>query len=104
VSYDVTRDLRNLGIRLALGAQRGSVLRQVVGKALSVSSLGVIAGMAATLALTQLLGSLLFGIKARDPLTLTAAAALLLLTTLLASYLPARRAARVDPVVVLRME
>jgi predicted permease len=104
VSYDVTRDIRDLGIRLALGAQRGDVLRHVVGKALSVSSLGVLAGIAAALGVTQLLASLLFGIAARDPLTLTAAAALLLLTTLAASYLPARRAARVDPVVVLRME
>jgi ABC-type lipoprotein release transport system permease subunit len=60
--------------------------------------------MAATLAVTQWLASLLFGITARDPLTLTAAAGLLLLTTLMASYVPARRAARVDPVVVLRTE
>jgi predicted permease len=104
VSYDVTRDLRDLGIRFALGAQRGDVLRQVVGRALSVSSLGVIAGIAAALAATQLLSSLLFGVTARDPVILTAAAALLLLTTLIASYLPARRAARVDPVVVLRAE
>jgi macrolide transport system ATP-binding/permease protein len=104
VSYDVTRNLRSLGIRVALGAQRGSVLRHVVGKALSVSSIGVVVGMSATLAVTQWLASLLFGITARDPLTLTAAAGLLLLTTLLASYLPARRAARVDPVTVLRME
>jgi putative ABC transport system permease protein len=104
VSYDVTRSLRELGIRVALGAQRGSVLRHVVGKALSVSSLGVIVGIAATLIVTQWLASLLFGINARDPLTLAGAAGLLLLTTLLASWLPARRAARVDPVTVLRMD
>jgi putative ABC transport system permease protein len=104
VSYDVTRSLRDLGIRVALGAQRGSVLRHVVGKALSVSSLGVIVGIAATLMVTQWLASLLFGITARDPLTLAAAAALLLLTTLMASWLPARRASQVDPVTVLRMD
>jgi predicted permease len=104
VSYDVTRNLRELGIRIALGAQRGDVLRQIVGKALSVSSLGVLAGIIAALAATRLLASLLFGITARDPLTLIGAAALLTLTTLMASYLPARRAARVDPVVVLRMD
>jgi putative ABC transport system permease protein len=104
VSFDVTRSLRDLGIRIALGAQRGDVVRQVIGKALAVASLGVIVGIAAALVAMQGLGSLLFGVTARDPWTLAAAAVLLVLTALIASGLPARRAARIDPVVVLRME
>jgi predicted permease len=104
VSYDVTRRVRDLGIRLALGAQRADVLRQVIGGALSVSSIGVLSGLLAALVATRLLSSLLFGITARDPLTLASAAALLVVTTLLASYLPAHRAASVDPVTVLRTE
>jgi ABC-type antimicrobial peptide transport system permease subunit len=104
VSYDVTRSLRDLGIRVALGAQRLDVLRHVVRGALSVSSIGVLAGILAATAATRLLSSLLFGITAGDPLTLASAATLLLVTTLVASYVPARRASRVDPVVVLRTE
>jgi ABC-type antimicrobial peptide transport system permease subunit len=104
VAYDVTRGVRELGIRLALGAQRMDVLRQVVRGALSLSTIGVVSGLVAAFAATRLVSSLLFGIAPRDPLTLAAAAALLMLTTLMASYVPARRASRVDPVVVLRTE
>jgi len=104
VSYDVARSVRELGIRLALGAQRLDVLGGVVRGALSVSLIGILAGLVAALAATRVLGTLLFRITARDPVTLASAAALLLLTTLLASYIPARRASRVDPITVLRME
>jgi predicted permease len=104
VSYDVARSVRDLGIRIALGAQRRDVLQQVVGNALSVSAIGVLAGIIAAAAATRLLSSLLFGITARDPLTLASAAGLLFATTLVASYVPALRASRVDPVVVLRTE
>jgi predicted permease len=104
VSYDVARGVRDVGIRMALGARRGDVVRQVIGKALSFSSIGVLAGIVAAVAGTRLLSSLLFGITARDPVTLASTAALLLMTTLLASYVPARRASRIDPAVVLRME
>jgi ABC-type antimicrobial peptide transport system permease subunit len=104
VSYDVARGVRDVGIRMALGARRGDVVRQVIGKALSFSSIGVLVGIIAAVAGARLLSSLLFGITARDPGTLASTAALLLMTTLLASYLPARRASRIDPAVVLRME
>jgi predicted permease len=104
VSYDVTRSLRDLGIRMALGAQRLDVLRHVIRGAALMSSIGICAGVLASLAGTRLVASLLFGVTARDPLTLGAAAALLMLTTVLASYVPARRASRVDPALVLRNE
>jgi ABC-type antimicrobial peptide transport system permease subunit len=104
VSYDVARRVRDLGIRLALGAQRRDVVRQVIGGALSMSSVGVLSGLLAAFVATRLLSSLLFGITARDPFTLASAAALLVVTTLLASYLPARRASSVDPIAVLRAE
>jgi predicted permease len=104
VSYDVSRSLRDLGIRMALGAQRLDVLRQVIRGALLISSIGIAVGLLAALAGTRVVGSLLFGVTARDPLTLAAAAALLMLTTVIASYIPARRASRIDPALVLRTE
>jgi hypothetical protein len=104
VSYDVTRSLRNLGIRMALGARRLDVLLDVIRTALLISSIGIAGGLAATLAGTRIVTSLLFGITARDPLTLVAAAAVLMFTTVAASYVPARRASRVDPALVLRAE
>jgi predicted permease len=104
VSYDVSRSLRDLGIRMALGAQRLDVLRQVIRGALLISSIGIAVGLLATLVGTRVVASLLFGVTARDPLTLAAAAALLLFTTVVASYIPARRASRVDPALVLRTE
>jgi predicted permease len=104
VSYEVTRSLRDLGVRMALGAQRVDVIWQVLRSGLAVSSIGVVAGVAAAIAATGLLSTLLFGITARDPVTLAGAAVLLMLTTLAASFLPARRASRIDPVLVLRAE
>ena len=104
VSYDVTRSLRNLGIRMALGARRLDVLLGVIRRALVISSIGIVAGLLATLAGTRVVASLLFGVTARDPLTLFATAGLLLFTTVLASYIPARRAAHIDPASILRSE
>ena len=104
VSYDVTRSLRTLGIRMALGAPRLDVLLGVIRGALVMSSIGIVAGLLATLAGTRVVASLLFGVTARDPLTLVAAAALLMFTTVVASYIPARRAARIDPASILRSE
>jgi len=104
VSYDVTRSLRTLGIRMALGARRLDVLLGVIRGALVMSSIGIVAGLLATLAGTRVVASLLFGVTARDPLTLVAAAALLMFTTVVASYIPARRAARIDPASILRSE
>lgn len=104
VSYDVSRSLRDLGIRMALGAQRLDVLRQVIRGALLMSSIGIFVGLLAALVGTRVVGSLLFGVTARDPMTLAGAAALLMLTTVIASYVPARRASRIDPALVLRTE
>ena len=104
VSFDVSRRLRDIGVRMALGAQRVSVIWQVLRTGLAVSLAGIVAGLAATVAATRMLSALLFDITSRDPLTLAAAAALLVLTAVTASFLPAHRASRVDPVVVLRAE
>jgi putative ABC transport system permease protein len=104
VSYDVTRSLRSLGIRMALGAQPHDVLLEVLCGALLIASVGIVAGFLATLAGTRALASLLFGVTALDPLTLGAAAVLLTVTTIVASYVPARRASRVDPALVLRTD
>jgi ABC-type antimicrobial peptide transport system permease subunit len=89
---------------MALGARRLDVLLDVIRTALLISSIGIAGGLAATLAGTRIVTSLLFGITARDPLTLVAAAAVLMFTTVAASYVPARRASRVDPALVLRAE
>ncbi len=104
VSFDVSRRLRDIGVRMALGAQRGSVIWQVLRTGLVVSLAGIVAGLAATVAATRMLSALLFDITSRDPLTLAAAATLLVLTAVTASFLPAHRASRVDPLVVLRAE
>jgi predicted permease len=104
VSFDVSRRLRDIGVRMALGAQRGSVVWHVLRTGLVVSLAGIVAGLAATVAATRMLSALLFDITSRDPLTLAAAATLLVLTALTASFLPAHRASRVDPAVVLRAE
>jgi predicted permease len=104
VSYDVSRSLRDLGIRMALGAQRLDLLHHVIRGALLISSTGIAVGLLAALVGTRVVGSLLFGVTARDPLTLAAAAALLMLTTVIASYIPARRASHIDPALVLRTE
>jgi putative ABC transport system permease protein len=104
VSYDVTRSLRDLGIRMALGAQRLDLLGQIIRAALSIALLGVIAGLLGAWAVTRLLSTLLFGVTARDPLTLAGTAVLLIAVTVIASYFPAHRAARIDPAAVLRTE
>ena len=104
VSFDVGRRLRDIGVRMALGAQR--VRRHLAGvrSGLAVSLVGIVAGLAASVAATRMLTALLFDITSRDPLTLAGAATLLVLTAVTASFLPAHRASRVDPMVVLRAE
>jgi putative ABC transport system permease protein len=104
VAFSVTRRTQEIGIRMSLGAQRGNVLRLILGEGARMAGLGVGLGVAASLAITRLMSSLLFGISATDPLTFVAVAALLSLAALLASYIPARRAMRVDPIVALRYE
>jgi putative ABC transport system permease protein len=104
ISYVVGQRTHEIGIRMALGAQRGDVMRLVLGEGVRMALIGVAAGIAAALGLTRLMAEELFGVTAQDPLTYAMVAILLTLVALLACYLPARRAMRVDPVVALRYE
>ncbi len=104
ISYSVAQRTHEIGIRLALGAQRRSVLRLVVGQGLKLACIGIVIGIAAAFALTRLMSSLLFGVSATDPLTFACVAILLVLVAMLACYIPARRAMRVDPMIALRYE
>ena len=104
ISYSVAQRTRELGIRIALGAQRGDVLRLILRQGMTLVAAGVIFGIAASLGLTRLIASLLYGISASDPWTFAVIAALLVGVALLACYLPARRATKVDPLEALRYE
>jgi predicted permease len=104
ISYTVSQRRREIGIRLALGAQRGDVLQMVLRQGTKTALAGVAIGIAAALGLTEFMRSLLFGVSAQDPATFAGVAVLLILVALLASYIPARRAMLVDPVVALRYE
>jgi putative ABC transport system permease protein len=104
LSYSVAQRTREIGLRVALGAERAGVLRLVVGGGARLAILGIALGIAAALVLTQLMTDLLYGVRATDPLTFGAVATLLAATSLLASYIPARRALNVDPIVALRYE
>ena len=104
LAYLVAQRTQEIGIRMALGARPADVLRNVAGKGVALSAAGIAIGAAGAFALTRLLEKLLFGIKATDPTTFAGTAAILLAVASLASYIPARRAMRVDPILALREE
>jgi ABC-type antimicrobial peptide transport system permease subunit len=104
VAFFVALRTQEIGVRMAIGAQRSDVLRLVLGEAARMAAFGVIIGIGASLAITRLLSSLLFGISATDPLTYIGVAILLSVVALAASFVPAYRAMRVDPVTALRYE
>jgi putative ABC transport system permease protein len=104
MSYSVTQRTHEMGIRLALGAKPTDIVRLVVGRGLGLTLAGIGVGLAASLLLTRVISSLLYSVSATDPLTFIAVAAILSAVSMLACYIPARRAARVDPMAALRYE
>jgi putative ABC transport system permease protein len=104
VSYSVSCRTNEIGIRMALGAQARDVRKLVLRQGLTLTLVGVASGLACTVGLIHVLGSLLYEISATDPLTLSVVTVVLTVTALVASYLPARRATKVDPMVALRCE
>jgi predicted permease len=103
-SYAVVQRTRELGLRMALGAERGAVLRLLVGEAGALAGLGLLIGLAAALAVTRVLASLLYGVGSTDPLTFAGVSLALILIAMLSAYVPGRRATEVDPMVALRSE
>jgi len=104
MAYKVSQRTRELGIRISIGARRGDVLKLILGQGLTLAVIGMIGGLITALAVTRLSAHLLYGVSASDPMTFTGVALLLLGVALLASYFPARRATKVDPMIALRIE
>jgi ABC-type antimicrobial peptide transport system permease subunit len=104
IAYSVSQRTHELGIRMALGAQKRDVLKLILTQGMSLTLIGLGIGIAGAFTLTHFLSSLLYGVKPNDPLTFVAVALLLIVVAFCAGYIPARRAAKVDPMVALRYE
>jgi predicted permease len=104
LAYSVQQRAQEIGIRMALGAGRGQMLAMVMGQGMRLAGIGVVIGIAAAFGLTRVLSSVLFGVKANDPVTFGMVAAVLVAVAMVASFVPAHRATRVDPVIALRNE
>jgi len=104
LSYSAGQRTQEIGVRMALGAERRDVLRLVIAEGIRLTIVGVMIGIVGALSFARVLGSLLYGVKSNDPAILVAVPILLASVALAASYIPARRASRVDPMVALRFE
>jgi ABC-type antimicrobial peptide transport system permease subunit len=104
MSYSVVRRTNEIGIRMALGAEKRDVIRMVLSESLRMVAVGVVLGVAVALVAGRFVQTMLFGLKPTDPVTIGLAALILIAVALLAGYLPARRAAKVDPLVALHYE
>jgi putative ABC transport system permease protein len=104
MAHSVSQRVREIGVRMAMGANRSDVLRMIVGEGLALAIAGVLVGLAGATLATRLMSKLLFGVNAADLTTFGAAALALVIASLAATYIPARRATRLDPVLVLKTE
>jgi putative ABC transport system permease protein len=104
LAYSVEQRVREIGVRVALGANKREIFRLIIGAGMRLALVGAAVGVPSALALTRLMGGMLSGVTSADPVTYIAVVGMLAISALLASYLPARRATRVDPIVALRAE